>query len=461
MKSKLRIVSFFFIVMLFLSVWGVLEIKSSIYPYATDVDYQYDFINNSRFSQYEAELIEGSINLGAKDYSDHTVFINLTVNSGYLGKYFQPSITLRTLNGSVVQYLEHGAEGIRYINISSLPLNKNTKVDLSSNLLSIENQKVNIISFKNDDLNKQKVLVISPHPDDAEIAAFGLYSSNANTHIVTITAGDAGDYAYKNLYPDIKEHYLKVGELRTWNSIAVPLLGGIPPNQSINLGFFNGKLKEMYENQGEPVSGAYTGVFDINTFRKQDVSNLSLGLTGDSSWSSLVTNLVYLLKEIKPDVIVTPYPALDSHSDHKYTTIALLEAIKQSKLETGSLYLYTNHFYLNEYFPYGKSRGGVSLPPNFSDSLYFERIYSHGLSSKKQKNKFFALDSMNDLRPGIEWQFFASSLKTPLRKIKHLILGDNTYYKRAVRSNELFFVVDVKNTHKKFVWNKLNSLNLN
>ena len=36
------------------------------------------------------------------------------------------------------------------------------------------------------------MLVIAPHPDDAEIAAYGLYTDTAAT-VATLTAGDASD----------------------------------------------------------------------------------------------------------------------------------------------------------------------------------------------------------------------------------------------------------------------------
>ena len=180
--------------------------------------------------------------------------------------------------------------------------------------------------------------------DDAEIAAFGLYSDNKETYIITVTAGDAGDYQYNEIYKDKVQHYLKKGELRTWNSITVPMLAGIPPEQSINLGFFDGTLERMFSNKSQPVNGLYTNTLDINTYRKMNVSSLSAGLSGESSWNSLVENLTYLLEEIKPDIIVAPYPALDSHPDHKFSSIALFEAIKISNKIDGHLYLYSNHF---------------------------------------------------------------------------------------------------------------------
>src|SRR2546422_867970 len=46
--------------------------------------------------------------------------------------------------------------------------------------------------------SEDRVLVIAPHPDDAELAAFGLYADTRAT-IVTVTAGDgSARYTGKN-----------------------------------------------------------------------------------------------------------------------------------------------------------------------------------------------------------------------------------------------------------------------
>ena len=162
----------------------------------------------------------------------------------------------------------------------------------------------------------------------------------------------------------------------------------------------------------------------------------------------MVGNIEYLLKEIKPDIIVTPYPALDYHKDHKLSSIALFEAIMKSGIRKGKLYLYTNHFTLNEYYPYGNMGGVISLPPNFGETIYFENIYSHPLTIDNQNDKIFALEAMNDLRLDTEWRFSGGAIKITLKKIKRDILGiENNYYKRSVRSNELFFVTEISNIY--------------
>jgi hypothetical protein len=108
---------------------------------------------------------------------------------------------------------------------------------------------------------------------------------------------------------------------------------------------------------------------------------------------------------------------------------------------------------LNEYYPYGEMGGTISLPPSFDKKLYFDGIYSHPLSKTKQQDKLFAFEAMHDLRPDTEWRFIKGSIKMALRKIRDKIKGENSYYKRALRSNELFFVVNFKNIGKLGTYN--------
>jgi len=369
-----------------------------------------------------------------------------------MGKYFQPSINIVSENLSFTQYFEHGAEGVRYLNLSSFPFKDTGNIRFEGNYISIKDQSAQLISFKNIDTKTKKILFIAPHPDDAEIASFGFYSDNKESYIITITAGEAGGYKYSNVYADDVKHYLKKGELRTWNSLTVPQLGGISPEHTLNLGFFDSTLAKMFRDQGKVFGGVKTGTFDINTYRQQNFSQLSRSLSGVSNWVSLVENLSDLLKEISPDIIVTPHPVLDAHPDHQFSTIALLQAIKKSGVQTEYLYLYTNHFVLNEYYPYGETGGVISLPPNFSEQIHFDRIYSHALSIDKQKDKVFSLEGMSDLRPSTEWRFLKGTIKMSLRKVRDYFLKKETnYFDRAVRSNELFYVVNVKSIYKENV----------
>ena len=451
-KKRLLLFFFFILVILTSTTSYILLKRSSIYPYQVDNDYKYSFTHSSA-KTIDLKLKEGIILLPQNlDYTQQTFFIKIDLNTTFLGRYLLPSVKISDNNKTVTQYFEHGAKGIRYLNVSALFNNKTTQLTIKGKHISLNDQSIQLITFSNPKIKEKKVLIIAPHPDDAEIAAYGLYSNIKDTYIVTITAGDAGPRKYDEIYTDKVKQYFKKGEVRTWNSITVPLLAKVPAEHLLNLGFFDGTLYPMYQDKSLIASGHYIKTSDITTFRKQNFSTLSQGLTGKSNWDSLVKNLEYLLQTIEPDVIVTPYPKLDAHHDHKLSTIAIIEAIKNINLKKGALYLYTNHLVLNHYYPYGKMGGVISLPPSFKEHLYFDSIYSHTLSADDQKDKILAFDAMSDLRPNTEWRFTQSAIKHAQDNIHRDIMGDeNSYYKRAVRDNELFFVIDIPNLYNKEV----------
>ena len=92
--------------------------------------------------------------------------------------------------------------------------------------------------------------------------------------------------------------------------------------------------------------------------------------------------------------------------------------------------------------------GTVSLPPNFHENIYFSSIYSHALTLDKQKDKMFSLEAMNDLRTHTDRRFSTRATLTALKAPVSDVLGlENSYYRRAVRRNELFFVVQIKDVY--------------
>ena len=423
--------------------------ESKIYPYSYDTtrDYLYDF-NHTISKRDIVQVVNNRIDLKDIDIDEEsTVLLKIRVETTATGEYFEPEISARSDGKTCTHTFEPRAKGIRYLNLSSLELRRGQTIELKGKYLGIPDQSSELILFKNSDLGKKRILVIAPHPDDAEIAAYGLYSRyHDNVYIVTITAGEAGPHRYYDrLFSSRKEQYLEKGRVRTFDSLTVSLLGNVPFEHNINLGFFDGTLKKMYQDKARDVKGLYTDTSDISTFRKQNGSPLAKGLTGGSNWNALVTNLAYLIKTIRPEIIVTPYSALDWHTDHKYSTAAVTEALMQLRIKKGQLFLYTNHLPASEYYPFGKEGQPVTLPPEYVKTLYFDRIYSHQVSRKDQGRKAIALDKMSDIMLDKKWSHFWNICEGRIP----FVCQDLSYIRRAVRSNELFFVVDIKNIYNR------------
>ncbi len=441
----------FLLLLLMLTAVGIASKALRYKTYDATQDYRYDFDKREAL----VRTLPLHNNQIAVDFTlpdpDTTLLLKLHVDTTLSGKVLQPSLTLQSGGKSVTEYLEPGAKGIRYINISPLAATLDDKITLHGERVTLSDQNAEMILFHNPKRQNARILVLAPHPDDAEIAAYGLYSTYPDkSYVVTITAGDSGPNNYDEIYPhDRVKAYLLKAKIRVWNSITVPLIGGVLPDRCINLGFFDGTLKEMYLHKESPVMTQQTRSGDINIYRRYNISPLQKGLRGRADWNSLVGNLLYLLHEIRPDIVVLPSPRLDNHPDHIYAAVAMMEAIRKWGEKRGKLFLYTNHFTLNEYYPYGNAGALVSPPPNFQP-LYFEGVYSHTLPEERQKEKILALEAMNDLRLDTEWLTPRGAAKVALKELlKRDFLGIEyaNYYRRAVRANELFFTVGFEALH--------------
>ncbi|SFV71605.1 hypothetical protein MNB_SV-13-1454 [hydrothermal vent metagenome] len=371
-----------------------------------------------------------------------SVFLELRISPTALSEYFAPKVGVTYKNKTIYHTFEEGGQGLRYLNLSHFDFDTEGEIVLSGHLLHIKDQNTTLLVYKNPDLNNKKILILAPHPDDAEIASYGLYAKyHENVHIVTITAGDfQSNFGYSQVFKTKEEQVLAKGKKRLIDSITVPLHGGVVPEKCVNLGFFDGKLREMFFKKTQNSHNTYLKTEDINTFRQYNVSSLTQTLTGTSNWVSLVNNLRHLLDKLKPDIIISPHHYLDNHGDHQFTTHALLEALKSSSIKKGTLLLYTNHATQSEYYPYGNSDEPITLPPSFNEKVYFNSIYSHPLSKATQNNKILALEEMSDLRFTPDGSLFQSPCKDKVQ----FLCTDYSYLRRSARPNELFFVIDIE-----------------
>ena len=430
--------------------------RKTTYYYKTDKDYQYDFSDSNAqvlIPEYRGNTL---VIPESFDIENHSLFLKVILKPSFLGNFLKPSVTVSCNNAHSVNQFEIGAKGSRYINLSGLNSAGCKQIELLPQYTNLDFKGSQLYAFKDEKIEDKRILVVGTHPDDAEIAAYGLYANHKDTFVLTITSGEAGPFVYDEIYADTVEHYLEKGKLRTWNSVTVPLLAGVEPDNILNLGFFDETLQSMYTNDTAKVMGIFTKTNDINTFRKFNTSKYKDSLTGSSNWNSLVSNLKYLIGAFKPDIIVAPYPLIDLHPDHKFTTIAVIEALKGLDMHDGFLFLYTNHHTLSESYPYGDTGEEVTLPPYFKNGLYFNSIFSNRVDEAILKEKILAFDAMNDLRGDTEWRFPQKEVSNFSRNMVMQTMGiTKDYYRRAARSNELFFIVDIKNIYNSEVYKKI------
>ncbi|MBI3264089.1 MAG: PIG-L family deacetylase [Acidobacteria bacterium] len=342
------------------------------------------------------------------------------------------------------QHLDPGGSGLRWLNLTGLrgELKDGTAVTLTGEGVVLEPGDAILRLFTNKLDLTGRILILAPHPDDAEIAAFGLYADR-NATIVTVTSGNAGDANYADNVKDPAKQYLLKGYLRAVDSVTVPWQGGIPPSRTANLGYFDARLKTMREKPAEAVPEMYGPNTDVAPYRRANISSLVPNTSRTNTWNHLVEDLVTILKKVNPNVIVMPFPQLDSHADHQHVAVAAVEAFAKWK-RTPRFLLFTNHATgTRDRYPYGPAGTVTSVPPYSGPAVSVMSVYAHPVSEEVQLRKLFALESMHDLRLSpAEQNALASGHPNPARRDDYPRQPAVDYLRRAPRPQEIFFVFD-------------------
>ena len=416
---------------------GVLSyIRKRQYKYNPKQDYRYSFDKHCDLMEIESSE---TIDLSAIS-SDSTLILEIKVHSTLSGHLCQPYIEIQCDRvDRACHYLEHGLRGLRYLDISGFC---GSGIKLKLHHCAFSHKKGFLYRYQNPNIDDKTVLILAPHADDAEIAAYGLYSTSARSHIITITVGEEGKCDYCGLYGSKQERTIQKGKLRVHDALSVPALGNVTQERCAMLGYFGMSLKWMFEHQDQQAISTSTGIDDISFFRRVEHTPFIKNQKASATWDSLVQDLYSAIDTIKPEIIITPHPDLDSNSDHRYTTYALIEALQRANMSDTKLYCYTNHHIYNETYPYGPMFSTSLLAPKFNTPFVYESIYSYQADISKQIEKFYALEAMHDLRDatlviGVKkaWKHFSKQLKRAIQQ------RDKSYYRRGVRSNELFYVI--------------------
>ncbi|RXK52892.1 PIG-L family deacetylase [Oleiharenicola lentus] len=393
-------------------------------------DYAYDLAATAT-AMVNVDLKPDGFAWPAEARPGDTVFleINVAVEGGEV-----PEITAARGGVSVRQAFEIGARGRRFLDLSPLRAAAEDTVVLSGRSVAWQTGKARLFFHRNAPLAGRRVLVLAPHPDDAEIAAFGLYRQTG-ADVITVTAGDAGGENFGTLFPEPAEHFRIKGWIRTWDSISVPFYGGVLPGKARNLGYYDGVLRQMQAAPATVVPPLRAKLDEPGYYRSFNMDSGLRARPFKGTWQALVDDLVWELKRVNPEVIAAPHPLLDAHPDHQFTTIALIEALTKWKGRC-ELLLYTNHALENEAWPLGDRAAMSGLPPTSRPELFFSGLRSLPLSPLDQKLKLVALEDMHDLRA-----FDLRDGTPPVTEEVRASWKHHDYYRRGPRPNELFFVL--------------------
>ncbi|MBN8512766.1 MAG: GlcNAc-PI de-N-acetylase [Candidatus Accumulibacter regalis] len=411
--------------------------------YSPQDDYQYHF--PAETAQQTVSLIAGRVQLSAPLAAGETLILELHLQSTLLGHCLDPHVVL----GDDRQDFERAVNGRRYLNLSG------QAAALARNELSISGRFCRLPPtallhvLDNPDYSRRRMMLIAPHADDAELAAYGLYSraagfarsrENGGVTIVTLTQGEIEADRYRSLGLDSAAAACLKGRLRTWDSLAVPLWGGVAQSCCVQLGYYCLQLPAMLAEPEQSFASRESGGADVRQARAHNPLPLPADADGLPSGKNLLADLVALLEHFRPEVVVMPHPELDPHADHIAGTQALLQAVECSCWKPEIGLLYANHLHDNDRWPMGPAGQGVALPPALAP-LPPDALWSPCLSPAVQIDKAMALAMQHDLQGTLPCK------KRLRRTIQKLLAarqwpasGENEFFRKAVRRHELFWV---------------------
>jgi LmbE family N-acetylglucosaminyl deacetylase len=360
----------------------------------------------------------------------------------------------------VRQYLERGVGGSRYLNLSSLAgsLSAGQSLRITGEYCRVDSGASVLWCWDNSVLAGASALVVAPHADDAEIAAFGFYSRASDCTLVTVTAGETEVQQFMAWTDDEQQASRFKGEVRALDSAAAALWGGLQPERCINLGYGCLQLQAMQRQVGQGVTSPWSGLADSRRYRRLNRLALPSDIDGITSWNNLVADLVFILEARQPQLLVCPHPLLDTHSDHRYTTLALWQASRVLERAPQWL-LYANHLDASQDFPFGPADSERGLPPAVRrevqeggldevpegglDEVPVDGLYSIALDADTRRRKALALDLMHDLKRPRRWKrWWRQRLQRLLLRRPLNPYGEDDFFRKAVRQSELFLVAD-------------------
>ena len=405
--------------------------------YAPAEDYAYDFGEQTR--EAPVSLNGGLLKVDCALQGNETLILELQLKSSWLGRFLDPQVELVAGEQADRQTFERGVDGLRFLNLTGLA------APLQAGALRLRGRHCRLSGQPRlwitpaVELQRRRVMVIAPHADDAELAAYGLYSQADETWVVTLTAGEIEAEHYQRMGLAKAEAARLKGRLRAWDSIAVPRWAGVAESRCVQLGYFCLQLPAMQAAPDQPIPSREADLADIRVFRQFNPFPLPADDDGAPTWHNLLADLRALLEMARPEVLVMPHPQLDPHPDHICAQAAVLEALQGLAWQPQTLLCYANHLHDNDRWPMGDSGDGVALPPQMSIAQAWAPC-SLVLDLATQRDKAMALGMMHDLQP-------PAPFKRRLRRLLQRWLagrrpspyGENEFFRKAVRRHELFW----------------------
>jgi LmbE family N-acetylglucosaminyl deacetylase len=377
-----------------------------------------------------------------------TVLAYMTVRSRLLGHLFDPFIEMQLGEHTLRQYFERGCNGARYLNLTHLLSmageRRPERIQLRSGFLRWPSTG-SLLIFEPPSVDASSTLVLAPHPDDAEAAAFGLFSHHESC-IATVTAGELATGTMPGwLAAQSRSHW--TAALRVADSLRATVSARGRPIKQVSLVFPDGSLESMYLEPARPRRLGCEATLQRSLLRSTNVVPQFQSGAPDCRWSDLVADLRVLLELTNPRTIICPHPLLDGHSDHVFTAVALEEALRGIQGQPPTLLLYVVHNRGAPLHPPGPMSSVASVTPGSSAQWMAASIYSHPLPPCIQQAKFFALEAMHAVRlqPDVQPWGAVKLVRSIKHSVSSYLLGlaphPASLLRRACRPDEIFYIV--------------------
>jgi LmbE family N-acetylglucosaminyl deacetylase len=178
-------------------------------------------------------------------------------------------------------------------------------------------------------LGRVHALIISPHPDDATLAAGGLIQrvihEGGTVRVIEMTGGDAFPKSLKALSPRVRPtalSYRWYGSLREREAIRAMRQLGVPRSQLRFLGFPDEGLCVLAS-----VDRAAPTTFESPYTKRESPPNSEQIVPGTVyRGDDVIRELTQLIEEFRPTLVVLPHPG-DLHPDHCATHLLARQAL--------------------------------------------------------------------------------------------------------------------------------------
>ncbi len=176
--------------------------------------------------------------------------------------------------------------------------------------------------------NTDRVLVVSPHPDDESIACSGLIQhaleAGAQVRVLWMTAGDhniVGPPLFWRKAPVTPAQFRDIGHKRMQEAMAAARVLGLSPEDLIFLGYPDGGLSDIFMNvwTSKPYRSGLTNATSVPYAESAVAGQPQTAM-------NLLTDVEQVMTSFQPTIVAYPN-LIDDHPDHQATGLFVTAAL--------------------------------------------------------------------------------------------------------------------------------------